>query len=133
MVDIAVENTFNRMQITVLTLYMYQLPLMIVENGFGAEDIPGPDGTIQDDYRIDYLRRHIKAVKDAIEIGGIDVLGYMVWGCIDLVSAGTGEMKKRYGLVYVDMDDEGQGSLKRSKKKSFEWYRNVILSNGENL
>lgn len=111
----------------------YQLPLMIVENGFGAEDTIEADGRIRDEYRIEYLRGHIKAMKDAVEIDGVDVIGYMAWGCIDLVSAGTGEMKKRYGMVYVDMDDEGNGSLKRIRKQSFEWYQKVIATNGESL
>lgn len=106
---------------------------MIVENGLGAEDKIESDGTIRDTYRIEYLREHIKALEDAVEIDGVDVIGYMAWGCIDLVSAGTGEMKKRYGMVYVDMDDEGKGSLKRYKKQSFDWYRRVIESNGEIL
>ncbi len=111
----------------------YQLPLMIVENGLGAFDHVNDDGTIDDDYRIEYLKEHIKEMKKAIELDGVDLLGYLPWGCIDLVSAGTGEMKKRYGFIYVDMDDKGNGTLKRSKKKSFDWYRQVIASNGEDL
>ncbi|MEG0367015.1 MAG: family 1 glycosylhydrolase [Coprobacillus sp.] len=111
----------------------YQLPLMIVENGLGAIDQIEEDGSIQDDYRIDYLKKHIIQIKKAIEYDGVDVWGYTPWGCIDLVSAGTGEMRKRYGFVYVDMDDDGQGSLQRKKKKSFDWYKNVIHSNGEIL
>ncbi|MFS7389238.1 6-phospho-beta-glucosidase [Carnobacterium maltaromaticum] len=111
----------------------YQLPLFIVENGFGAIDQLNSDGTIDDDYRIDYLKAHIKATKTAVEEDGIDLLGYTPWGCIDLVSAGTGEMKKRYGFIYVDKDNEGQGTLKRSKKKSFDWYKQVIATNGEQL
>ena len=111
----------------------YQLPLMIVENGLGAIDNIEDDGSIQDDYRIDYLRKHIAQIKKAIEYDGVEIWGYTPWGCIDLVSAGTGEMKKRYGFVYVDMDDYGQGTLQRKKKKSFEWYKKVIASNGEDL
>lgn len=111
----------------------YQLPLFIVENGFGAIDQLNSDGTIDDDYRIDYLKAHIEAMKTAVEEDGIDLLGYTPWGCIDLVSAGTGEMKKRYGFIYVDKDNEGQGTLKRSKKKSFGWYKQVIATNGEQL
>ncbi|MDZ5035295.1 family 1 glycosylhydrolase, partial [Clostridium perfringens] len=88
---------------------------------------------IYDDYRIDYLREHIKAMRDAIEIDGVDVFGYTTWGCIDLVSASTGEMKKRYGFIYVDKDNEGNGTFKRYKKKSFYWYKKVIESNGEDL
>lgn len=88
---------------------------------------------IHDDYRISYLRRHIEEMKKAVEIDKVDLLGYTTWGCVDIVSAGTGEMKKRYGFVYVDLDDEGHGSLKRSKKDSFYWYKRVIATNGENL
>ena len=111
----------------------YQLPLMVVENGLGAIDHFEEDGTIQDDYRIDYLKKHIEQMKIVIEYDGVEIWGYTSWGCIDLVSAGTGEMTKRYGFVYVDMDDQGNGSLKRTKKKSFEWYKKVIKSNGEDL
>lgn len=111
----------------------FHLPMMIVENGFGAVDTIEEDGTINDDYRISYFREHIKAMKDAIEIDGVDLMGYTPWGCIDLVSAGTGEMKKRYGFIYVDMDDIGHGTLDRKRKNSFYWYKKVIASNGENL
>ena len=111
----------------------YQKPLWIVENGMGNIDTVEPDGSINDDYRIQYLADHIKEMKTAIEKDGIDLMGYTPWGWIDLVSAGTGEMKKRYGFVYVDMDDQGNGSLKRTKKKSFYWYKKVIASNGEDL
>ena len=111
----------------------YQLPLMIVENGLGAKDTVEEDGSINDDYRIDYMRKHIAEMKKAIDIDGVDLWGYTPWGCIDLVSAGTGEMTKRYGMIYVDMDDKGNGSLKRSTKKSFNWYKKVIESNGEDL
>ena len=104
-----------------------------MENGFGAVDKVEEDGSIQDDYRIDYFRKHIKVMKDAVEYDGVDLMGYTPWGCIDVVSAGTGEMKKRYGFIYVDMDDRGHGSLERKRKKSFEWYKKVIASNGENL
>jgi beta-glucosidase/6-phospho-beta-glucosidase/beta-galactosidase len=85
------------------------------------------------DYRIAYLRDHIEQMRDAIDEDGVEVLGYTVWGCIDVVSGGTGEMKKRYGFIYVDMDDEGNGTKARSKKKSFDWYRKVISSNGADL
>lgn len=111
----------------------YQLPLMIVENGLGANDTVEADGSIHDTYRIEYLREHIKQMKLAVEEDGVDLLGYTPWGWIDLVSAGTGEMKKRYGFVYVDMDDDGKGTLKRSRKDSFHWYTQVIKSNGEKL
>ena len=111
----------------------YQIPLMIVENGLGTYDKVEDDGSVHDDYRIDYLREHIKAMKDAVEIDGVDLMGYTPWGCIDLVSAGTGEMKKRYGFIYVDVDDEGNGTFARSRKDSFYWYKKVIASNGEDL
>ena len=110
----------------------YRIPLMVVENGFGAVDKIEEDGSINDDYRIDYLRDHIKEMKEAV-IDGVDLMGYTPWGCIDLVSAGTGEMKKRYGFIYVDKNNDGTGNLDRYKKKSFNWYKNVIASNGEEL
>lgn len=108
----------------------YHIPLFVVENGLGAED-ELMNGTVSDEYRIDYLKQHIMAMKEAVDYDGVDLMGYTPWGCIDLVSAGTGEMKKRYGFIYVDMNDEGKGSLNRYKKKSFEWYKKVIESNGE--
>ena len=111
----------------------YEIPLFVVENGLGRQDRMETDGRIHDSYRIDYLRSHIKAMKDAVELDGVDVMGYLVWGCIDVVSMGTGEMRKRYGMIYVDRDDEGKGTLRRQKKDSFSWYRKVIESNGEDL
>ncbi len=111
----------------------YRVPIFIVENGFGAYDTVDENGYVEDDYRIEYLAAHIKEMKKAIELDGVAVLGYTIWGCIDVVSFGTGEMKKRYGVIYVDEDDYGNGSLKRSKKKSFDWYRQVIASNGETI
>lgn len=111
----------------------YQLPLMIVENGIGAVDIPDEQGQIHDHYRMQFFKEHIQAMKDAVEFDGVDVIGYMTWAPIDIVSAGTGEMKKRYGFIYVDMDDEGRGSLQRTKKDSFYWYQKVIKTNGEDL
>lgn len=110
----------------------YQIPLMVVENGLGAYDKPNEDGRIDDDYRIDYLRKHIEQMKGAVQ-DGVDLIGYTPWGCIDLVSASTGEMAKRYGFIYVEKYDDGTGSLNRRKKKSFNWYRQVIDSNGENF
>lgn len=110
----------------------YRIPIMVVENGLGAYDEIQPDGTIQDDYRIDYLREHIKEMREAVK-DGVDLLGYTPWGCIDLVSASTGEMAKRYGFIYVEKYDDGTGSLARRKKKSFDWYKKVIESNGEEL
>lgn len=121
-------------RITLNTLYdRYQKPLFVVENGLGAVDKPDESGYVEDEYRIAYLRSHIQAMKDAVTLDGIDLLGYTTWGPIDLVSAGTGEMSKRYGFIYVERDDQGKGSLKRSKKKSFDWYKQVIAGNGENL
>lgn len=111
----------------------YCLPLFIVENGFGAIDELEEDGSIHDPYRIEYLKAHIQAMKTCVEEDGVDLLGYTPWGCIDLVSAGTGEMKKRYGFIYVDKDNEGNGTLQRKKKDSFTWYQQVIMSNGETL
>ena len=111
----------------------YQKPLFIVENGLGAEDQIEADGHIHDSYRISYLRAHIEQLIKAVNEDGVDLIGYTPWGCIDLISAGTGEMKKRYGFIYVDRDNEGNGTLKRLKKDSFEWYRKVIQSNGETL
>jgi len=111
----------------------YQKPLFIVENGLGAVDTPLEDGTINDDYRIDYLREHVREMVKAVEEDGVELLGYTPWGCIDLVSASTGEMKKRYGFIYVNKDDQGNGDLSRSRKKSFFWYKKVIASNGKEL
>ncbi|MFQ2171775.1 6-phospho-beta-glucosidase [Aeromonas rivipollensis] len=121
------------LRITMNSLYdRYQKPLFLVENGLGAMDEINADGEIEDDYRIDYLRAHISAMGDAIA-DGVPLLGYTSWGCIDLVSASTGEMSKRYGFVHVDRDDAGQGTLARRRKKSFWWYQKVIASNGEDL
>lgn len=111
----------------------YRKPLFVVENGLGAVDTPDENGYVEDDYRIDYLAQHIRAMRDAIIIDGAEILGYTTWGPIDLVSAGTGEMKKRYGFIYVDRDNYGNGSLKRSKKKSFDWYKEVIATNGASI
>ena len=110
----------------------YNIPLMVVENGLGAFDTVEEDGSIHDSYRIDYLKKHIECMSQAIE-DGVDLIGYTPWGCIDLVSASTGEMAKRYGFVYVDADDYGNGTFNRLKKDSFEWYKKVIASNGEEL
>ena len=112
---------------------MYRLPLFIVENGFGAIDQLGDDGVVHDTYRIEYLKAHIKEMIKAVDEDGVDLIGYTPWGCIDLVSASTGEMKKRYGFIYVDKDNEGNGTLERSRKESFYWYQQVIKSNGEEL
>lgn len=111
----------------------YQLPTFIVENGFGATDVLEDNNQVHDQYRINYLKEHIEQMKKAIEIDGVDVLGYTVWGCIDCVSFSTGEMKKRYGFIYVDKNNDGSGTLKRYKKDSFEWYKQVIASQGDKL
>ena len=122
------------MRITMNMLYdRYNKPLFVVENGLGAIDTPDENGYVADDYRIDYLRQHIKHMIDAVTLDGVELLGYTSWGCIDLVSAGTGEMKKRYGYIYVDRDNAGNGTLKRTPKKSFDWYKQVIASNGRDL
>lgn len=111
----------------------YQKPLFIVENGLGTIDQPNADGYVADDYRIHYLREHILEMKKAVELDGIPLMGYTCWGPIDLVSVATGEMKKRYGFIYVDRDDTGKGSLRRTRKKSFGWYKQVIATNGESI
>lgn len=122
------------LRITLNSLYdRYQKPLFIVENGLGAVDSPDENGNIADDYRIEYLRDHIKAMKDAVNEDGVELIGYTTWGCIDLVAASTGQMKKRYGFIYVDKDDDGNETLERRRKKSFYWYKEVIASNGEKL
>ncbi|ASA20122.1 glycoside hydrolase family 1 protein [Paenibacillus donghaensis] len=115
------------------TMYdRYRKPLFIVENGLGAYDKVEADGSIHDTYRIDYHRQHIQQMKEAIK-DGVELIGYTSWGPIDLVSMSTSEMSKRYGFIYVDLDDEGNGSLARSRKDSFHWYKEVIASNGEKL
>lgn len=117
------------LRITLNTLYdRYRKPLFIVENGLGAVD-EVIDGKIHDDYRINYLRDHIEAMQEAI-LDGVSLLGYTAWGCIDLISNSTGEMKKRYGFIYVDMDNEGNGTNERIRKDSFSWYRSIIANNG---
>jgi len=110
----------------------YQKPLFIVENGLGAKDEPDAAGMVQDDYRISYLNDHLVQVREAID-DGVEVLGYTSWGPIDLVSASKAELSKRYGFIYVDRDDSGNGSLARSRKKSFYWYKEVISTNGASL
>jgi 6-phospho-beta-glucosidase len=110
----------------------YRIPLMVVENGLGAYDVKGEDGIVHDSYRIDYLRAHIEQMAEAVK-DGVDLMGYTPWGCIDLVSASTGEMAKRYGFIYVNKFDDGTGDLSRERKDSFYWYKKVIASNGEDL
>ncbi|MFN1127427.1 glycoside hydrolase family 1 protein [Lelliottia nimipressuralis] len=110
----------------------YQKPLFIVENGLGAKDKPDADGVVQDDYRIAYLNDHLVQVREAME-DGVEVMGYTSWGPIDLVSASKAELSKRYGFIYVDRDDSGHGTLARSRKKSFYWYKEVISTKGASL
>lgn len=108
----------------------YQIPIMVVENGLGAYDVKGEDGIVHDTYRIEYLKNHIIAMENAVE-DGVDLMGYTPWGCIDLVSASTGEMAKRYGFIYVNKFDDGTGDYSREKKDSFDWYKKLIESNGK--
>ena len=122
------------LRISMVDLYdRYRKPLFIVENGLGATDVVEKDNTINDHYRIDYLKEHLKAVLDAIKEDGVECLGYTSWGCIDLVSESTKQMSKRYGYIYVDCDDYGKGTYNRLKKKSFYWYQKVIETNGLSL
>lgn len=107
-------------------------PLLVAENGLGAVDVVEPDGAIHDDYRIEYLRRHIEQMREAV-MDGVNVIGYTAWSAIDIVSSGTSEMAKRYGFIYVDLDDDNQGTLERRRKDSFYWYKKVIASNGTEL
>ena len=121
------------LRITLNKLYdRYQVPLMVVENGLGALDKVEEDGSIHDQYRIDYLESHVKQMYEAIE-DGVDLMGYTWWGCTDLVSASTSEMSKRYGFVYVDADDQGNGSFDRSRKDSFFYYKDLIATRGANI
>lgn len=121
------------LEISLIDLYdRYQKPLWIVENGLGYNDVVNEDGTIEDDYRINYFADHFKAIGHAIE-NGVEVMGYTSWGCIDIVSASTSQMSKRYGFIYVNVDDYNKGTYKRLKKKSFDWYKKVIETNGEIL
>ena len=122
------------LRVTLNTIYdRYEKPMFIVENGLGAVDTVEADGSIHDSYRIDYLRAHIEQMEKAVNEDGLPLMGYTTWGPIDLVSASTGEMKKRYGFIYVDKDNEGKGTLARSRKDSFYWYKKVIASDGEDL
>ncbi len=121
------------LRISLIELYdRYQVPLIIVENGLGAKDIVEEDGTVHDSYRINYIRQHIDEMKKAVN-EGVDLIGYTSWAPIDCISVSTSQMSKRYGYIYVDQDDEGKGTLKRSKKDSFYWYKKVIETNGEIL
>lgn len=121
------------LRISLIKLYdRYQKPLFVCENGLGARDVLSEDEKIHDDYRIDYIKKHVEQMKEAI-MDGVELMGYTTWGCIDLISCGTSQMSKRYGFIYVDQDDAGNGSLKRYKKDSYYWYKDVIESNGEKL
>ncbi len=111
----------------------YELPLMIVENGIGLHEDTDESGVVQDDERIAYFANHIGEMKKAIDEDGVTLMGYCPWGPIDIVSAGTGEMEKRYGFIHVDKNNKGEGTLKRTPKKSFYWYQKVIASNGDDL
>ena len=127
----------KRLRYVLNTLWdRYQKPLFIVENGLGAMDklVQGADGEmpVEDDYRIEYLRNHIRQMEEAV-MDGVDLMGYTTWGCIDLVSASTAELRKRYGFIYVDRNDDGSGSLARYKKKSFFAYKEIIANNGADL
>ncbi len=110
----------------------YQIPIMVVENGLGQEDKLEEDKSVHDPYRIEYMKQHIEQMAEAIA-DGVELIAYTPWGCIDIVAASTGEMKKRYGLIYVDADDYGNGTYNRYRKDSFYWYKKVIASNGEEL
>ncbi len=110
----------------------YRLPMFIVENGIGMDEHPDENGVIDDEFRVTYIREHINQIKEAVK-DGVEVMGYLYWGPIDIVSAGTGEMKKRYGFIYVDRHNDGTGTLKRSRKNSYDWYKKVIATNGEDL
>ena len=121
------------LRISLVDLYdRYRKPLFIVENGLGAKDVL-EDGKVHDPYRIEYLREHVKAMHDAIIEDGVDLFGYTWWGCLDLIAESTRQISKRYGFIYVDADDEGNGSYERTRKDSFYYYKQVIESNGENL
>lgn len=121
------------LRVSLIDLYdRYHKPLWIVENGIGSYDKVEEDGSIHDDYRIEYFRKHFEQIAIAID-EGVECIGYTSWGCIDIVSASTSQMSKRYGFIYVDADDLGNGTYKRIKKKSFYWYKKVIESNGLDL
>lgn len=122
------------LRISLIDLYdRYRKPLFVVENGLGAKDTLNPDGSIDDDYRIDYLREHIRQMWHAIHDDGVELMGYTTWAPIDLISNSTNQMSKRYGFIYVDVDDYGKGTYRRLKKKSYNWYKEVIETNGASI
>ena len=124
---IGLRNTLN------MYYDRYQKPLFIVENGTGTNEVYVKGKEINDERHIEYYREHIKALKDAVIIDGVELMGYTTWGCIDLLSASSCQMSKRYGFIYVDLDDKGHGTMNRYRKKSFYWYKKVIETNGEDL
>lgn len=128
----SIDPTGLRLALNTL-YYRYNLPVMVVENGLGAKDEVTEDGKIHDDYRIEYLRDHLLQIEKAIDLDGVEVMGYTAWGPIDLTSASKGEMTKRYGFIYVDLDNNWEGSGARLRKDSFDWYKKVIETNGESL
>mgnify|MGYP003590536084 CR=1 FL=1 len=122
------------LRISMVDLYdRYGKPLFIVENGLGARDVLEKDGEIHDEYRINYFREHFKAMYQAIKEDGVELLGYTTWAPIDLISNSTNQMSKRYGFIYVDLDDEGKGTYERRKKDSYQWYKKVIQTNGASI
>ena len=122
------------LRISLVDLYdRYRKPLFVVENGLGAKDTLSAKNKVNDTYRINYLHDHIQALKDAVTEDGVEVLGYTSWGCIDLISASSGEISKRYGLIYVNLAEDGSGDYQRFAKDSAKWYANVINSNGQKL
>lgn len=128
------QNDPLGLRITMNQLYeRYHLPLFIVENGLGTEDREGVPAQVSDDYRIDYLKQHLECMLKAVCEDGVELIGYLTWGIIDLISVSDGKLSKRYGLIYVDGDDYGNGSRKRYKKKSFDWYKKVIETDGESV
>lgn len=128
------QNDPLGLRITLNQLYeRYHLPLFIVENGLGTPDEGMDPSQIEDDYRIDYLKAHLRRMMEAVCEDGVELLGYLTWGIIDLVSVSDGRLSKRYGLVYVDGDDYGNGSFNRYRKKSFHWYKKVIETDGEEI
>ena len=133
---IALFKAANLVQVDSYTFQLFNMMadcIFYLENGLGAQDVPEADGSIQDDYRIHYMQEHIKTMYDAVTRDGVELMGYTCWGCIDLVSNSSNQMSKRYGMVYVDCDDYGNGTFNRKRKKSFDWYKEVIATNGASV